>query len=611
MIYTALTKKAIRLMSEKHKDQTDKSGLPYVFHPWHVAESMDDELSTCVALLHDVLEDTDTTLDEIREQGFPEEVCEALSLLTHEEGVDYMDYVRKLSENPIARKVKLSDLKHNSDLSRLDEIREKDKLRLEKYKNCIAFLEGKTDVHDYSSFLAGFSRVACILSVDLNKEDGDRFLVVDANDAYKCTVVKDLKDFETNVPYTRYIPKAANFEALCESCVTTDRPIHTYFDIELYNAWMEVFLTPLVSDDPAKGLLLFSYEMNPKADLDKLTDISSETATNVIKTCLILRETNDFQKSMNSVVADIRKQCGAKRCSILLTDFENRKYSLLCEDYDDDPRQIPMSAFLTEEFYRVIETWPKLMNKSNCFIMTNESDMEEAHKIAPEWIDSLRAEDVRSLVIFPLRSDNRTIGYIWAGNFDPAKTLRIKETLSLTAFILSSEIANEQNNIRMKIMSSTDLLTGVLNRNAMNNRISDDLSGEKVIRKPFGVFFIDVNGLKSVNDTKGHLAGDNLLRDVASTLQELKNEKTEIYRVGGDEFMIIETDSSLGEVKKMKEALLSRSERPDRAHYAIGLCHSDEGGNILKAMQTADARMYESKAEYYSRHPEYEWHGNR
>ncbi|MCR5328386.1 MAG: sensor domain-containing diguanylate cyclase [Saccharofermentans sp.] len=448
------------------------------------------------------------------------------------------------------------------------------------------------------------------MSVDLKEENHDnRYFVADANDAYKRTVVKNLEDFETNVPYTRYIPKAANFEALCDSCVLTNKPIHTYFDIELYNAWMEVFLMPLESDDPDKGMILFSYEMNPKADIDKLTDISSETATNVIKTCLMLRETDDFQESMNAVIADIREQCGAKRCSILLTDYEKREYKLLCEDYGNDPNQIPLSEFLTEEFYKVIETWPRLIKKSNCFIITNDKDMDEAHKIAPEWIDSLRSDNVKTIVIFPLRSDNKTIGYIWAGNFDPSKTLMIKETLGLTAFILSTEIANEQNIRKMKIMSSTDLLTGVYNRNAMNNRISDDLSSQNPITKPFGIFFVDVNGLKTTNDTQGHTAGDDLLKDVAATLKELGDDGLEVYRVGGDEFMVIATETDKEEFAKLNEILVSNCERPGRAHFAVGSSHSDDvDGSIIKAMQNADATMYEVKEEYYSRHPEYEWH---
>ena len=139
MIYTSLTKKAIKLMFNAHKEQIDKSGLPYVFHPFHVAESMDDEYSTVVALLHDVVEDTDITFSYL-EKEFPKEVIEALKLLTHDQDVDYYDYVREIKKNPIAKKVKKSDLKHNMDLSRLDEINEYTYSRLDKYKKALSIL---------------------------------------------------------------------------------------------------------------------------------------------------------------------------------------------------------------------------------------------------------------------------------------------------------------------------------------------------------------------------------------------------------------------------------------------------------------------------------------
>ncbi|MBR5180840.1 MAG: GGDEF domain-containing protein [Clostridiales bacterium] len=462
---------------------------------------------------------------------------------------------------------------------------------------------------EYKSFVDNFSRVACVLSVNLKESDSNnRYLIVDANDAYKHTVVQNIEDFAVDVPYTRYIPKAKNFEDLCDSCVLNDKPIHTYFDIELYNAWMEVFLTPLSSDDPDRKLILFSYEMNPKADVDKLADVSSETSSNVIKTCLKLRETSDFQKTMDAVITDIRGQCAAKRCSILLTDFEKHEYSLLCEDFEKEPGELPMTAFLNEDFYKIIETWPRLIHKSNCFVITNESDMEEAAKIAPEWVESLKGARIKTLVIYPLRSDNKTIGYIWAGNFDPAKVLVIKETLGITAFILSAEIANEQNVRKMKIMSSTDLLTGVFNRNAMNNRISEDINGTKPIERPFGICFIDVNGLKATNDVKGHEAGDNLLKDVAKILNELKTPNCAVYRVGGDEFMIINANTGRTDFDKFSRTLLDNSELPGRAHFAVGSCHSDDTDDVIKAMQKADALMYEVKAEYYSRHPELDWH---
>ena len=141
MIYTPLTKKALRLCFDAHREQVDKTGLPYVFHPFHLAEQMKDEATTVCALLHDVVEDTDYTLEDLRAMGFPADVVDALALLTHDPAVPYMDYVKEIAKNPIARKVKMADLRHNSDLSRMDEVDEWALRRTEKYKKALAYLK--------------------------------------------------------------------------------------------------------------------------------------------------------------------------------------------------------------------------------------------------------------------------------------------------------------------------------------------------------------------------------------------------------------------------------------------------------------------------------------
>ena len=116
MIYTPMTNKAIKIMYDAHKNQLDKAGLPYVFHPWHVAESMSDEIRCTVALLHDVVEDTDVTLDELKKE-FPEDVTNAVDVLTRKDE-DYGEYIRNISENEIATDVKVADLMHNLDKTR-------------------------------------------------------------------------------------------------------------------------------------------------------------------------------------------------------------------------------------------------------------------------------------------------------------------------------------------------------------------------------------------------------------------------------------------------------------------------------------------------------------
>ena len=117
MVYTELTNKALRFAYNAHHGQLDYNGIPYIFHPIHLAEQMDDEISCCVALLHDVVEDTAVTMEELAAE-FPPEVVDAVKLLTHDSDTDYFDYVRAIKTNPIAVKVKLADLAHNSDQSR-------------------------------------------------------------------------------------------------------------------------------------------------------------------------------------------------------------------------------------------------------------------------------------------------------------------------------------------------------------------------------------------------------------------------------------------------------------------------------------------------------------
>ena len=118
MIYTPLTNKAMKLAYNAHHGQVDKAGIPYVFHPIHLAEQMQDEYSTCVALLHDVVEDTNITLSQLAEI-FPKEVVDAVAVLTHSKDEPYLEYVAKVKENPLAKTVKLADLHHNADQTRM------------------------------------------------------------------------------------------------------------------------------------------------------------------------------------------------------------------------------------------------------------------------------------------------------------------------------------------------------------------------------------------------------------------------------------------------------------------------------------------------------------
>ena len=130
-----LVEKAIALAVEAHAGEVDKQGKPYILHPLHLMMQMETAEEMITAVLHDVVEDTNTTLEDLRQHGFPGVVLEALELLTHDTAsTSYEEYVAAIKPNPLARKVKLADLAHNMDVRRLPEMGMKDYGRLEKYR---------------------------------------------------------------------------------------------------------------------------------------------------------------------------------------------------------------------------------------------------------------------------------------------------------------------------------------------------------------------------------------------------------------------------------------------------------------------------------------------
>lgn len=139
MINTKLTRKAMIIAYEAHKNQVDKSGVPYIYHPIHVAEQMDTENECIIALLHDVVEDTNVTFKQLGEV-FSKEIIDILKLLTREENIEYDEYIKRIKNNSIACKVKIADLTHNLDKTRLDFVTEVDVKRSEKYKKALQIL---------------------------------------------------------------------------------------------------------------------------------------------------------------------------------------------------------------------------------------------------------------------------------------------------------------------------------------------------------------------------------------------------------------------------------------------------------------------------------------
>lgn len=141
--YNKLKNIALELAKNAHADQIDKGGKPYFLHVQRVANAVTDENAKVVAYLHDTVEDTDITIEKLKDSGFPDMVVSAVQVLTHKRYQPYFDYIAEIKKNKLATMVKLADLKDNMNLTRIKNPTEKDFERVKKYQKAVEILEGE------------------------------------------------------------------------------------------------------------------------------------------------------------------------------------------------------------------------------------------------------------------------------------------------------------------------------------------------------------------------------------------------------------------------------------------------------------------------------------
>ena len=467
---------------------------------------------------------------------------------------------------------------------------------------------------DLQQLADSFSKNACVISVEVLPDGncgairivaGNRAYLESAGYVSEHSSSVEKKAFVPNLPYEHYIPKDLNFETMCYRSAVLKQPLHAYVHLEHFDFWINNFMLPLEYHEEYKYYCIYMQEFTRRADASLMTgNLSPEVAGAVLNTCIKLRSARDFQETMNEVIQDIGNLCGAGHSCVFLTDFTQRKCSVLCESIGKGSHLKSMNVYVNDAFFKIVDTWDDTIAGSTCFIVSDEAGWNILRKRNPLWYDSLVNAGAESLVLFPLRDHGETLGYIWAINFDTSRTVQIKEMLELTTYFLASEIANHQLFQRLERLSSVDLLTGVFNRNAMNNRV-DTLCArsEDACHDAVGVVFADLNGLKQVNDNQGHSAGDELLKNASSVLRHVFPEY-EIYRAGGDEFMIIAMNIPEEDLAHRAVMLEHCPDCPESVSFAVGFCYEADCSRIRHAMHIADERMYENKELYYQNHPE-------
>jgi diguanylate cyclase (GGDEF)-like protein len=453
---------------------------------------------------------------------------------------------------------------------------------------------------DFDKILSHYRAKACVMSVELFPDGSYGNIRVVAGNKAHCDDMEALRHtpFVPNSPYEMCFPKNQNFEDHCFRCIQSGKPLHAYVDLYMMGLWLNMFLMPLDSDRENIGYCVYCYDVAPKADSSTMADLSAETATYVLNTCIKLRGTDNVKQTFQEVVEDIRKTCGSDHCCILLTDAENRECSIFAESIREDVKIKPMSRYI-EGFYAIAETWPETLAGSTCIIVKDERDMEKLRLANPIWGSMLDLSGVKTIVLFPLRHGGVLLGYLWAVNFNVDDVLKIKETLEVTTFLIASEISSYLLLNKLQIMSTIDSLTGVKNRNVMNNRIDQIVAGRKP--SPDAVIFADLNGLKRMNDDQGHISGDKVLRSAAEILQYVFPDE-DVYRAGGDEFMVLVSNITENELNTRVAKIRTMAKLSENVRFSIGTCYGEP--DVRRAMHIADEQMYADKNSFYAEHPE-------
>jgi len=464
---------------------------------------------------------------------------------------------------------------------------------------------------DLQSVVDGIDAMACIVSVeDLGNGKSGKYRIVTGNKAYVGSIENPapgtamLTDkFIPNQEYTKYLTRDLNFEDFCYRAAVQKKCLHAYVHPDRLPAWFNMTFLPIGQKEDNLCYCMYIMEINFEPSSKRMSNISGDMASAVLETCIMLRGTTNFNKTMKDVIKEIRELCEAEYCCVLTMDIFAHRCETLSEDFSSNSKLLPMDYYLDDKFYDIAQSWEETISGSNCIIVKNEQDMEVIKERNPIWYKSLMIAGAKTLVLFPLRSRNQLLGYIWAMNFNAENTVKIKETLELTTFILGSELGNYMLLDRLKILSSKDMLTGVMNRNEMNNYVEDLSTGKEAAGSSVGVVFADLNGLKTINDEEGHNAGDTLLKNAADALRQVFNEH-DIFRAGGDEFSIIKTGITEEELNQKIQDVRDASKKYDKVIFAIGGALENDAKNVRSALRHADERMYEDKKKFYAEHPE-------
>ena len=280
------------------------------------------------------------------------------------------------------------------------------------------------------------------------------------------------------------------------------------------------------------------------------------------------------------------------------------KNSGKCAMINDEGLQKEFMELFTSQMNRTpleaAEKWEEIIGDSNFLLLENLKVIEEKD---PIWYNSLLQHGIHNIILCAIHYNRRLVGFIWAANYDSEKMVLIKDTLELAAYPIGAVVANHQLVSRLQLKGTLDELTQVNNRLALNERLERSTAGELTQPEVMGIVSADLNGLKKVNDEQGHESGDRLIKRAAGILKIAFGDY-EIFRAGGDEFLILCPDIEEEQLNNQVSQLRRLADNANDVSFAVGTAYCTGDYNLSEGIKAADESMYKDKELYYTEHPE-------
>ncbi len=446
---------------------------------------------------------------------------------------------------------------------------------------------------DYQSLADTFAVPCAVLKVEKLPEGiCGRIWIHRSNQPYKESMGSTVYD---DMLYEELVPKDVKFENYCFQAAHFGRRMHAYVEAKALGSWIDQQMIPMNPESETIGCCLFLYEMTKHAEADRMAAASIESAASVIKCCVALTHSDQFEENLQAVTEDIREIAGAGSCRILTIDHEKKTVTVVAESVlqENIRRDGTHDGSIP---YEIVKSWEPMIGVSNDVIVTNSYEMEMLEQRNPAWVATMRDYYVKSLVLIPLKRGREIIGYLYAVNFDVRKVFEIKELGELMSHFIGTELANHYLMNKLDVMSHTDALTGLGSRLAMLENI-EELSRMNPM-PVFGIVNMDVNGLKAVNDRDGHQAGDQYIVKASDLMKQVFDPGT-VYRSGGDEFIVILRNVTKETLEQKADQMRQVQENDKAISIAVGEFWNDGTIPLREAFQRADDAMYEEKRKYH------------